>query len=267
MTTSRITSVFIWSMFFIYCGLFVFLCARPQLPASSAWSLLAAWSILCSVYLLIRHKFPVRKGLICSVIISGLFLLSGITVFQPQFLITVCCVFLSTCAVLSTYDARKECGLVFFRNKTGLDLSKSIGIGIAVGLLWGILNYLMMKTNNPVAYGNPVESLLIALNPAILEEIAFRAVFAATCISCWDGYITRYRSFAIWIMMIVPHALVHTVENFRSSVIEGLVSLVMLSLLFGLPFTILQRKRDLLSAMIAHGMVDFIRFMIFGLPI
>lgn len=254
-------------MFFIYCGLFAVVCAKTELQAGLTWSLLSVWSILCSVYLLIRHKLPAKKGIICSVVISGLFLLSGVNAFQPQFLITVCCVFLSTCAVFSTYDAWKECGLVFFRNKTGLDLSKSIGIGIAIGLLWGLLNYLMMKTNNPVAYGNPVESLLIALNPAILEEIAFRAVFAAICISCWDGYITRYRSFAIWIMMIVPHALVHTVENFRSGVIEGLITLTLLSVLFGLPFAVLQRKRDLLSAMIAHGVVDFVRFMIFGLPV
>jgi membrane protease YdiL (CAAX protease family) len=35
---------------------------------------------------------------------------------------------------------------------------------------------------------------------------------------------------------------------------------------FGFIFAFLQKKRDITSAMIAHGIVDWIRFCIFGLP-
>ncbi len=57
-------------------------------------------------------------------------------------------------------------------------------------------------------------------------------------------------------MMCFPHTVVHGYE---------MVSTILLCILLGLPFMILQRKRDITSAMISHGMVDAMRFMIFGL--
>lgn len=41
----------------------------------------------------------------------------------------------------------------------------------------------------------------------------------------------------------------------------------MLGALFGLPFALLQRKRDLTSAMVSHGFVDAVRFTLFGLGV
>jgi membrane protease YdiL (CAAX protease family) len=38
------------------------------------------------------------------------------------------------------------------------------------------------------------------------------------------------------------------------------------AVVFGFIFAFLQKKRDVMSAMIAHGVVDWIRFCIFGLP-
>ncbi|KHL97347.1 hypothetical protein QW71_02105 [Paenibacillus sp. IHB B 3415] len=40
----------------------------------------------------------------------------------------------------------------------------------------------------------------------------------------------------------------------------GVTGSITWGLLFGLPFAYLQWKRDVTSAMIAHGVVDFIRF-------
>ena len=68
-------------------------------------------------------------------------------------------------------------------------------------------------------------------------------------------------------MMIVPHVLVHTPESFiGGGLINGLISTVLYIIIFGLIFAVLQKKRDITSAMIAHGTVDFIRFCFFGLP-
>lgn len=44
-------------------------------------------------------------------------------------------------------------------------------------------------------------------------------------------------------------------------------SIILLSILFEISFTILQRKRDITSALISYGLVDAIQFMIFGLGI
>lgn len=68
-------------------------------------------------------------------------------------------------------------------------------------------------------------------------------------------------------MMVIPHVLIHTPEAFMSKgVISGLVVVILYTVIFGLPFAYLQWKRDVTSAMIGHGVVDFIRFCLFGLP-
>ena len=86
-----------------------------------------------------------------------------------------------------------------------------------------------------------------------------------------DGEIKRgAQSFTFWFMMIVPHILPHILFNTANGIFESivsfLISLVLYIVVFGYLFAFLQRKRDIMSAMIAHGVVDWIRFCIFGLP-
>lgn len=78
------------------------------------------------------------------------------------------------------------------------------------------------------------------------------------------------QSFTVWFMMIVPHILPHILFNTANGVINSivsfLISLVLYIVVFGYLFAFLQKKRDIMSAMVAHGVVDWIRFCIFGLP-
>lgn len=71
-------------------------------------------------------------------------------------------------------------------------------------------------------------------------------------------------------MMIVPHILPHILFTLEPNMIEACINfgitMVLYIVIFGLILVILQRKRDVLSAMIAHGIIDAIRFTIFGLP-
>lgn len=67
---------------------------------------------------------------------------------------------------------------------------------------------------------------------------------------------TKFQQFTMWFMMCFPHTVAHGYD---------IIGTIMLCILFGLPFTILQRKRDIASAMISHGLVDAVRFAIFGL--
>lgn len=66
----------------------------------------------------------------------------------------------------------------------------------------------------------------------------------------------RFQVFTMFFMMCMPHTVAHG---------YALIETIILCLLFGVPFTILQRKRDITSAMISHGIVDVIRFMLFGI--
>ena len=60
----------------------------------------------------------------------------------------------------------------------------------------------------------------------------------------------------MYFMMFVPHTVAHGYD---------FITTIVLAVLFGLPFTILQRKRDIASAMISHGIVDAVRFTLIGL--
>lgn len=67
---------------------------------------------------------------------------------------------------------------------------------------------------------------------------------------------TKFQRFTIWFMMCVPHTIAHSGD---------IISTILLWILFGLPFVILQWKRDVVSAMVSHGLVDVIRFTILDL--
>lgn len=106
------------------------------------------------------------------------------------------------------------------------------------------------------------------LSHAVLEEVAGRAVFLALGVAALRGRPQSPRSsLLVWLLMLLPHTIVHTVDLWQSGNLMGaIMQLVILAVLFGLPFAILQRRRDLLSAMVAHGVVDLVRFGVLGLP-
>lgn len=108
--------------------------------------------------------------------------------------------------------------------------------------------------------------MLGALPPAIAEEVADRAVFLAACVTLLRGRPAgRPASAAVWFAVTVPHLVPHVAgqaafQPFAST----LVTLAVLFVLFALPFAALQLRRDVTSAMVAHGLVDLIRFVVFG---
>ncbi len=77
---------------------------------------------------------------------------------------------------------------------------------------------------------------------------------------------SKTENFISYIIMIIPHVLLHfpdmIAKNGAGSII---INVIVLSLLFGLPFALLQRKRDLFSAITAHTLVDLIRFICLGI--
>lgn len=64
------------------------------------------------------------------------------------------------------------------------------------------------------------------------------------------------------VLLIIPHALLHLPDVFLSNPMEAVVSLIVLSVLFGLPMAMLQLKRDLVAAISLHWFIDFVRFML-----
>ena len=96
------------------------------------------------------------------------------------------------------------------------------------------INFLLMKNNGQIDFAITLQRLAIVLSPAP----------------------TKFQIFTMWFMMTFPHTLSHH---------QNLFATLILCVLFGLPFAILQKKRDIFSAMVSHGLVDAVRFALFGI--
>ncbi len=236
------------------------------------WLELSFLSFIVSVVLLAKHHFPKRKYIVISVVLASLYLLSDMFRFNAFTVIQGVILYLSCCASCSVFEKYGKNSLHLIQNTKKTDVLVSIIIGITCGIIWGGINYLLMRGSNPVVPTNVIKALIVSLNPAILEEVAFRCVFFAFCLSMAEGELkSRFQRFTGWCMMIVPHILPHLLFSMTNGIIESLlswlISLVLYIVVFGFIFAFLQKKRDVTSAMIAHGIVDWIRFCIFGLPI
>lgn len=137
----------------------------------------------------------------------------------------------------------------------------SVLIALAVGIVLGLINVLLGKNSMQADFAITVPRIVVSFIPGISEEIAHRAIFMAF-FTYWctvkNKAPSKFQNFTIMFMMTVPHCLAHG---------YGLVESVILLILFGIPFAVLQKKRDLVSAIVAHTLVDLIRFLVFGLPV
>lgn len=223
--------------------------------------LLSIWTTGLSIYLLIKNKLPSLKNILLSILLAALVSVSfigmgaGIGTVAANGLLSGVPTLLCSMAVFSVAEKRE--GLRFSAPGTGQVPFASILIGIGTGTVLSIINVFLMIGNTQMDFCVSFSRLLVCLNPAIYEEIACRAIFLAFFLYKLGGQeATRFQSFTMWFMMCVPHTVAHGYD---------LLSTILLCILFGLPFAILQKKRDVLSAMISHGLVDAVRFTIFGL--
>lgn len=229
------------------------------------WLILDACVIILSILILIKIKLPNKKQIIISLMFGLLVLVSyqGISFSSVKVFLTT---FLCSLATFSIFNRYENHTVKIIKSATIKSILLTIFIGFTVGIVLGIVN-LFLNSGTPKLSIN-FSYFLTALSPAIYEEIAFRTFIYSFCLYLLKGEIsTKGEKISCYFMMIMPHVIIHTPEQFiKYGLISGVISILILALLFGLPFALLQRKRDLTSAMIAHGVVDIIRFCFFGLP-
>ncbi len=234
------------------------------------WIVLEAGSLFLSIVLLTHYKLPSKRDIVLSLGLALAACLGHVLVYRR--LLSAGWSFVTTLAaalaMLSTFAKYPKCRMAMLRAQAPASVVVSVAIGIAAGGLLGGINCLLNGGITGQRFQPSLAGLIVALNPAVLEEIALRALFFAFCVHLVQGCIdTRGQQFTCWFMMIVPHVLIHTPDAFvQGGVVGGIVSTLIYIVVFGLPFAALQRKRDVTSAMIAHGVVDMIRFGFFGLP-
>jgi hypothetical protein len=233
------------------------------------WLLFQIYVILFSIFILMKEKLP-RKNIIIMSLVLGV--LTGLNnpVVSAHTLLTFMCTILAFLASSSIFQ-KSEDNISLFRSYSKKDILISLAIGTVAGVILAFIN-LLLAGNQPMHFQLNIHYFLLSLNPGIFEEISFRLFMYAFCIYLLKGKAnTKKEKIWCYIVMILPHVLIHTPDMFFRNgafYLNGSipVTIVMLSLIFGIPFALLQRKRDLSSAMIAHGLVDFVRFCFLGLP-
>lgn len=246
--------IFLWAAFSVY-----FICYMAM--EIELMVLLSIWSIGLSIYILRKIKLPSKKGIILSAVfallvsIAYLGIQKGIEAVIFNGIMAGIPTLLCSLAVFSVME--KNYGIKIISKGKKYAPFVSIVIAVVSGVVLSIINILLMKDSNAVDFGISISRLMVCLSPAIFEEIACRAIFMAFGLyAVGKEKASKFQQFTIWFMMCFPHTVAHGYD---------IVSTILLCILFGLPFTILQRKRDITSAMISHGIVDAIRFTIFGL--
>ena len=150
--------------------------------------------------------------------------------------------------------------ILLFKAANIKEILKTVGIAAIAGVALAVINILLAKSAMEFNISIEPEWFLRAIKAGVSEEIIFRFFFFALSVYCIkDGALSGFDNFLCYVTMVLPHVLIHfDATNFTLS------SVVVLTLLFGLPFAIMQRKRDLSSAIGAHALVDAVRFCTFG---
>ena len=240
----------LWAVFILV--VFFKECFIGTLPALVVF----LWSAVLSVWLLIKNGLPSKKGRIVSAVLTAIVLITGLTVHKNGNLGTVLFVsttLLSSLAVISVSEKFEDVKLL--RSESGTSILKSLLIGAVVAVPLCAVNVFFMSKNTPVDMVFGLSRVLGALHPGIAEDMAFRAVIMAFCVYISGGKMTKWQTFTMYVMMTQPHGLMHDMDTF---------SCVMAAIVFGIPFALLQRKRDVSSAMFSHFLVDAVRFVLFG---
>lgn len=214
---------------------------------SNALLILLVFILIISIWSIIKKKENVSKNDIIVAIILMIVCLPTNPILGIFVLPTYIA---SRCILKNTNDK-----IVFWGSAK--NLMKTFLCIVIVGGFLSVVNLLLMGATINMSFDNIIQYLLSSLGIGIYEEVIFRMFYFALCMLILkEKKMNKIQHFLTYFIMILPHVLLHPNIDF--------VSIVVLSLLFGLPFALMQRKINLFSAIGSHSFVDFIRFIVVG---
>lgn len=206
---------------------------------------------LIAIYLIVKNKSTTSKDFILGIIFGILCMPSS-----PIMGISTIIPFVSSIGI---FKKSKNTVHIFSNNKKIILLS--VTLTLLIGIILGAINVFFAIGSIPITLDFKIQYVFNALRAGIFEEIFFRLFFFAMCVYITnDSKFSKTQNLLCYLIMIIPHTLIH----FNLSTFN-LPNVVMLSLLFGLPFALMLRKLNLISAIGAHSIVDIIRFCTFGI--
>lgn len=134
-------------------------------------------------------------------------------------------------------------------------------LGAVISIPLALLNVFLLSLQGQVNIGNILLSAIFALKPAIAEEVIFRYfLFAYACRLLHGKVSERFFTVYVYILMIIPHGLLHLPDMFLQSPINAIFMLVLLSVFFGFPMAFLLKRKNLQMSVGMHWFIDFLRF-------
>ncbi|AUN14260.1 CPBP family glutamic-type intramembrane protease [Paraclostridium sordellii] len=205
---------------------------------------------LIAIYLIIKNKSATSKDFILGIIFGVLCM--------PSSPIMGIFTIIPFVASIGIFKKSKNTVHIFSNDKKIILLS--VILTLLIGIILGAINVFFAIDSIPINPDFKIQYVFNALRAGIFEEIFFRLFFFAMCVYITnDSKFSKTQNLLCYLIMILPHTLIH----FNLSTFN-LTSVIMLSLLFGLPFALMLRKLNLISAIGAHSIVDIIRFCTFG---
>ena len=171
----------------------------------------------------------------------------------------------SVCVTVTFYSACRLYELADRENvsiHTGIIKSIRYFItGAVISIPLAVLNVLYFSLSRQINIRNVLSSAVFALKPAIAEEVIFRFFLLAYAYYLTYGKAeTRFQNVLIYILLIIPHELLHYPDLFIKSPGLAVVMCILNGLLFNLPMALLMKKKNLQMAIGMHWFIDFVRF-------
>jgi hypothetical protein len=242
-------------------------------PLSDVFSLCFLVLAIVGLLLVIRY----RRSLIPGDLLAPLFLAAlvwlaiqakywyngwnpSIPYYDPTFnAIEVFLVSLGAAGLLKVHDVLR------FR-LSGNDLvavGRSLGMGVVLGLPFAALNVLLFLFVNgkQIVTEDVLTEAIMALKPAIMEEMAFRLLFMALAMVVLMKVLPRNIAIVSAVFMAVLfHSAAHVPDLLTTDPAMALVTVMVTGLLFGLPMALLACKKDIETALGFHWVIDAVRF-------
>lgn len=244
-----------------------------SVPFADAFSLCFLALAIAGLCLAIRYRSRLVPGdLVAPLFLAALVWLaiqaqywyndwtSAIPYYAPTFnAVEVFLIALGAVGLLKAHDVLR------FR-LAGNDLAavgRSLGLGLLLGIPFAILNVLLfvLVDGEQIAMQDILTQAIIALKPAIMEEIAFRLLFMGLAIVVLMKVLPRKIAIVSAVFMaIVFHSALHVSNLVTANPAMALATVSFTSLLFGLPMALLAYKKDIETATGFHWVIDAVRF-------
>jgi len=206
---------------------------------------------LIAIYIILKYKIFDKKDIAVGVVFGALCMpsnfIAGLSTVLPYI------------AAMMIFKNSKN-RIYLFKTGKRNDIIITTLLILVVGGILGEINVLFSIKSLPVNFLINMEWFFDAMRAGVFEEISFRFFFFALCVYLTkDQPFSRIQNLLCYAIMVIPHVLAHfNFQNFN------IVSVILLCLFFGLPFALMQRKSNLISAIGSHTVVDMVRFCVFG---